>query len=198
MVCASCNHGWMARLEADAKPILLSMAAGDPVSLGPEAQRVLAAWALKTAVVHDNAQGKPWRPTPMGAECRHLADTGIPTSNVLVWLSSCLDPPPARARLWGTTATVTTMDGELTAAEAYGATLALGPVWLQMLYTTIPDLPQAFTLEQRPAIALIWPYQQAFDWSERENFTDEGFEDLASALPGVLRSTLRGDLATVA
>jgi hypothetical protein len=188
-VCTTCNSGWMAALEHQTKPILEAMAADEPVILDEHAQRILAAWALKTAIVHDCAQGAPWRPSAMTAEATHLAKTGVPTGNVLVWLSGFLDSPPARARLWGTTATVVTMNGERVTADIYGATLSLGPVCLQVMFTAVPEMADAFSIEERPTITLLWPYGSPFDWSERNSFADDGSEDLAAALPKILRDT---------
>jgi hypothetical protein len=37
----------------------------------------------------------------------------------------------------------------------YGATIALGPVAFQVVYTTIPQLSVAYALEERPPISLI-------------------------------------------
>ena len=196
-VCAPCNNVWMARLEDRAKPIVQAMSADEPVILDEVAQRVLAAWALKTAIVLDCAQGAPWRPSAMTDEARHLAEAGVPTSNVLVWLSGFLDPPPARARLWGTTVSVVTMSDEPISADIYGATMCLGSVCLQVVYTSAPELPEALAIEARPAINLLWPYRAPFDWSERNSFADDGFEDLAGALPRLLRSTF-SSLADIA
>ena len=188
-VCATCNNGWMADLEERAKPLIRAMAADEPVILDEDAQRVLAAWALKTAIVHDCAPGGPWRPSAMSAEARHLAQTGAPTGNVLVWLSGFLDAPPARARLWGTIANVVTMDGAQVTADIYGATFSLGPVCFQIIFTAVPDMAEAFAIEERPTISLLWPYRSPFGWSERNSFADDGFEDLAAALPRILRDT---------
>lgn len=69
----------------------------------------------------------------------------------------------------------------------YGATIALGPAALQVLYTTIPQLSVAYALEERPPISLIWPYRAPVDWGEREEFAQQGFADYIDALPSVFR-----------
>jgi hypothetical protein len=180
----------MGRLEEQAKPLIEAMVRDEPVILDRTAQRVLAAWALKTAIVFDAAQGAPWRPSAMTAEARHLADTGNPTVHVLVLLSGFVNAPPARAWLWGTAANVVTLTGEHITADIYGAAIALNTVCLQVMYAAIPDLRDAFAIEERPAINLIWPYRAPFDWSKKNSFADTGFEALAAVLPNLLRSTL--------
>jgi hypothetical protein len=50
-VCGTCNNGWMSALEAQVQPILTPMLLGQSVTLSESAQRVIARWAVKTAVV---------------------------------------------------------------------------------------------------------------------------------------------------
>ena len=52
-VCRSCNGGWMAQLEARAKPGLVSLKSGEPLEIGSDGQHVLAWWLLKNAVVKE-------------------------------------------------------------------------------------------------------------------------------------------------
>lgn len=188
VVCATCNNGWMSRLESSTRAVLVPMIHGEGILLDRNAQRTLAAWALKTASVADHAQGNPWRRTSMEAERRHLAELGEPSADVLVWLAARLDPPPAQIYLWGTAAIPAPTAGELDGYVIYGATIALGPLAFQVLYTTIPQLSVAYALEERPAINLIWPYRAPVDWRDREEFAEEGFADYIDALPSVLRS----------
>ncbi|WP_216898412.1 hypothetical protein [Nocardia alni] len=53
IVCASCNNGWMSRLEQDTKPLLIRLfrSHGRSIPLETDAQLTLARWAFKTAVV---------------------------------------------------------------------------------------------------------------------------------------------------
>jgi hypothetical protein len=190
VVCATCNNGWMSRLEASTRAIMIPMIRDEATLLDRNAQRILASWALKTANVADHAQGDDWRHTPMEAERRHLAECGEPSANVLVWLAGRLDPPPAQIYLWGSTATPAVPANAVDDYVIYGATITLGPVALQVIYTTIPELPVAYALEERPAINLIWPYRAPFDWCEREEFAEQGFADYIEALPSVLQGAI--------
>lgn len=54
-LCEDCNGGWMAKLEGDAKRMLF----GAHRELAPSDSRVLAHWALKTAVVLNVSQPAP-------------------------------------------------------------------------------------------------------------------------------------------
>lgn len=190
MVCAACNNGWMARLENQTKSLFDAMEGTEPLTLEERAQQTLSAWALKTAIVFDHAQGIPWQPTEMADERQHIAETSAPSENVLVWLASCFDAPPAQARLWGTRAALTTTSAKTLEASVLGATFSLGQVCLQVLYSTIPSMLEAFALQQRPAITLIWPYRDPFDWSTRNSFANEDLREFAAAIPTTLRSAL--------
>jgi hypothetical protein len=51
VVCAECNNGWMSSLEARAKDLLIPMMRGEAQTLDQDAQRLIAIWATKTALV---------------------------------------------------------------------------------------------------------------------------------------------------
>ena len=53
VVCGSCNHGWMSRLEDAAKPLLVPMFKGEQVSFDLKQQLILATWAVKTGMVFE-------------------------------------------------------------------------------------------------------------------------------------------------
>jgi hypothetical protein len=50
-VCKKCNNGWMATLERDVKPYLNKMLVGQTARLRSNAQKNLAFWCAKTALV---------------------------------------------------------------------------------------------------------------------------------------------------
>lgn len=52
-VCASCNSGWMSRLEDNVKPVLIPMIQGRPTTLSVAQQRLIAAWAQLKALTLD-------------------------------------------------------------------------------------------------------------------------------------------------
>lgn len=201
-VCASCNNGWMSRLETATKELFVAMTGGGPLILDREMQQTLAAWALKTMIMHDLAQVGPWSPTDMPQELEHLACTGVPTDRVVVLLSSCLDAPPAQTRLWGTSVAVQDDPrSDTREASVLGATISLGPVCFQLLYSSIPDMAETFAREERPAITLIWPYRAPFDWTTRAEFLNHDLLQLAEAVPTIVRSALQSrehELAGVA
>jgi len=54
-VCAGCNSGWMSQLESLARPLILPMLFRQhaTVELAPDAQRTIATWAVKTAMMSE-------------------------------------------------------------------------------------------------------------------------------------------------
>ena len=57
--CRECNHGWMERLETAVRPWLTPMINGQNVTLPPEAQQIVAGWAIKTAIMFLHATSPP-------------------------------------------------------------------------------------------------------------------------------------------
>ncbi len=57
-VCHGCNTGWMAKLEREAKPVLLPLIQGKATTIGPPEEILIATWATKTAIVLDATLSK--------------------------------------------------------------------------------------------------------------------------------------------
>lgn len=62
-VCATCNGGWMVRLEDQVRLPLLKMKSGEGLIIGPDGQKVLTKWLLKNALVRElvTPEGSPFR-----------------------------------------------------------------------------------------------------------------------------------------
>ena len=52
-VCASCNNGWLSRLENRVKPIIEGLFDEESVTLECSDQKTLVAWGVKNAMVHE-------------------------------------------------------------------------------------------------------------------------------------------------
>jgi len=85
-VCDSCNTGWLSVLENDVKPILAPMLHGrGSVSLSVDDQRLLATWAVKTALMIDLSGGSPIIPAGFYQEFRLRRE---PHEAQVVWLGA--------------------------------------------------------------------------------------------------------------
>jgi hypothetical protein len=76
----------MSQLEERAKPILLPLMAGEKTNLSPEAQRILATWATKTAMVAERSF-----PREIGisqAEREWIKNRDEPPLNWRVWIAA--------------------------------------------------------------------------------------------------------------
>lgn len=82
-VCGACNNGWMSSLEAAAQPILTPLILRQPAELDAAAQKTLATWATKTAMVYQlTTKHEAIRPHQFRALRDHLR----PPAGVQVWL----------------------------------------------------------------------------------------------------------------
>src|SRR6266508_2629033 len=62
-VCVTCNNRWLSVLEKDVQPVLGPLIHGEERTLAPDEQRLLATWAIKTALMLDLGGGRPLIPT---------------------------------------------------------------------------------------------------------------------------------------
>jgi hypothetical protein len=84
-VCANCNSGWMSQLEARAKPVLSPMIRGIALHLSADTQKLIATWALKTAIMAQCAAGEKITPVHDALWLYH--DQEPPDRNVIVILA---------------------------------------------------------------------------------------------------------------
>lgn len=62
-VCGPCNHGWMQRIDMDAKPMLLELAWGRSTRIAQSDAALFARWATKTALMRALTDAESLRPT---------------------------------------------------------------------------------------------------------------------------------------
>jgi hypothetical protein len=87
-VCRTCNNRWLAVLEHDVKPLLGSLVQGRDQSLLPSGQRLLATWAVKTALMLDLSGDRPLIPTGFYHDLR-LQRSPLPSH--IVWIGAYRD-----------------------------------------------------------------------------------------------------------
>lgn len=90
-VCVDCNNGWMKRLEDDTKLILTPMIEGRARRLSVADQRVLFAWAAKTALnfAFWSESGFDWPiPSHLAHELYAGRVTREPMDHVGVWVTA--------------------------------------------------------------------------------------------------------------
>lgn len=90
IVCGTCNNGWMATLEGQARPLLTQMGGGTPADLDMAQQILVAAWAVKTAMTAEMTLEMALTPSyEFDQESRGTVATGVrPPVNVPVNLAA--------------------------------------------------------------------------------------------------------------
>lgn len=90
-VCYPCNTGWMSDLETRAKPHLERPFMGRSTTLFAESQRMLARWAVKTALMIACGVTEDARPrTSYG----HFYKWGEPQPETRIWVGAFVSSPP--------------------------------------------------------------------------------------------------------
>ena len=99
--CDGCNSGWMADIEAAAKPIVGPMVIGQPTELDAGAQQIVASWvALKGQVAAQASKLDPGIPEPHYAGVYNVR--GAPANTMRMWVGHrwiLADHQPGRAQI---------------------------------------------------------------------------------------------------
>lgn len=176
-VCASCNNGWMAKLEDAASRVLRPMILGTPANLSERDAATVAAWIHKTALVNmlmtddaEQARGD----LLLGQELRHLyaiKEHQHPPSQTQFW-SGRYTGEARVASAW-VTPMVAFVEGLGVPAvpQAYAMTLVIGRLLLQGLRFTLPLLE--FEVQNTLGLAPMWPTQGVVPWAQGEDVGDE-------------------------
>lgn len=133
-LCASCNNGWMSRLENDAKPVLKSILDDKSKDLYASAQLTIARWAVKTAMVLEAIDSK--RPWFYSEDERQMmrADLSLP-HRTSVWIAKCVKQP----NIYSAAKDHRTTPGD-DGVHAFGTTMAFGSLALQIVSIKTPNV----------------------------------------------------------
>lgn len=172
-VCRRCNSGWLSQLESAAKLFLTPMIRGEPQTLGWEQQRIVATWAMKTAAVIDRTHRHRTIPPEHG---RVLRERREPPPGIYVWLAA-----------YGVDTFVGTHKGFQfplggQRGDAYGATLSIGHLVLQILGLPEEDIePLSLPSPTLDFIVQVWPIVDgSIRWPPKYAVDDQGLENLSA------------------
>ncbi len=143
-VCGACNQGWMSALEGRCKPVLGPLIHGHRARLEPDAQAVLALWAVKTAWAFQSTNPATSTCT---ADQRHALATEHAVPNGMRVLLGGYDEAGGRVLCfsWYTAGSTRAGVGRL---DASATTLVIGRVVLQVLQLTASDGPSETPVQQ--------------------------------------------------
>jgi hypothetical protein len=189
-VCGDCNGGWMARLEDGVRPILERMLAGCSSELHAGGQRTLATWALKTAMMFDQASPAAARVIP-SPYYRALMETGEPPCGVKAWIASY---DQTQETVSYVNAAEVTALGEVDPTErnVFTRSFTIGPAAFQVFGSTSSALIDLIAAWEGRDVHQLWPTGESFVWTPRPALDDAGFMRFAdSILRDIVSRTLR-------
>ena len=186
-VCGDCNHGWMERLESQARPILTPMLRDEPRVLTAPDQHVVATWATKTMLTMQGANIGGER--VVGPErYRWFCENQTPLSVSHVWLCRYTDRTrwPLSVHQWG----MGVLPGAEGAPEsdgpmnAFGVAFAIGPLAFWLFGYDLPGDLQT-SVGSDDAHLLIWPaLGPDVRWPPRKSLEREAqLDELARRMP---------------
>lgn len=187
-VCRTCNNEWMSRLETAARPLLQRLwtpaYALGWTTVSPGDASIVAAWATKTAWMHERATDPDPTPTP---EMRtHLKDTRLPPELTSVWAGRSVEQEDFFARF--SRVTVHHRDAAWDSQERRHVVMcALAFRGLVLLVRTDdgPGVPKI----QLPAThwRSLWPAAETVLWPPMQRIVDQELTQIVANLSSWLR-----------
>jgi hypothetical protein len=184
-VCKSCNTGWMHELETTAEPILAPLIQGKAGAWHQWRQTVAATWAMKTAIMVEQASAPELRAIPNGIFPGFQQILRPPLPPYLqVWTAAYAGPSPhfyGRAMLrLELTADGVAVPNDLT---AYGACLQIGALTFRLFGHIIKDGPiNVPDADIARCLVPIWPVSPRAEWPPELAVDDDGIELLVKSM----------------
>ncbi len=185
VVCGRCNNGWMSEVENAAATVLVPLLRGAPGLLTPDDQAALATWTLKTGCVIDAAAIGGGGPRFPQAHRRWLLEHHSPPALSAAWITTWPGTTTAWTHHWGLEA-LEQGESSSGSVNAYGATIALGPIVLRGYAATEEPLAPAYIRERRDGVFRIWPPVDAMSWRPQFWLSADELEEFAYGIPQAL------------
>lgn len=187
--CRRCNNEWMSALEQQVIPLLLPLMQGTPTTLNAEAQKRIAIWLFKTALMYDLHTERTQGTYFTAEECRALKVSQTIPADCMMFLGQyrgeqlemitrevSFSPDPQK---------LPESHRNMLEFEAYTASFAIKHLALQLfafrrpkhLINEILDIEIA---DWSPAEIQIWPITERFaDWPPPRLMDDVIFDRFA-------------------
>jgi hypothetical protein len=175
-VCAACNNGWMSQLEGNVKPILSPLIRGQRRTLWTDHQRLIAAWAIKMAMVFEFT-GPPKDPYFTQDERAALRAGTLPENSFVMLARYVGRKYLGRAN----DRQITALDRSESEFLAYVSTFAIGQLVLQSVSHRNPlaRLDES-ALDAGDEGVIVHPTTAIRWWPPTAAFNDEGLEALGA------------------
>ncbi len=184
-VCSRCNNGWMSALESVNVPIIGSMSHDLSIPLDQEAQRKVAGWVVKTAMVLDStprkqASARFYRKS----DCAAMRESLTIPQDTRAWIGRS-DEKHLRAH--GTYAQALNETTGSVIAQSTIVTLMVGHFIAQVITQRKPEPASSLSMPvSQPRFAdweayllPIWPMERILIWPPKRSFTNGGPEGIA-------------------
>jgi hypothetical protein len=182
-VCGTCNNGWMSDLESDNIPVIGVMLEDNPTDLNEDQQKLVAAWAVKTAMMSDSMKGRN-APNKFytRAECVAMREKREIPKDTLIWIGRADGMHLADV---GNDFTLNDTNGDRLVTNI-ATTIAVGHFIVQVV--TVHHNQAGKRLSDIPCkignwadkLIQIWPIQQpVVHWPPQGTFTNGGPEGIA-------------------
>lgn len=186
-VCATCNNGWMSRIENWTNPLLIRMIRGESIVLSPSQRRLIAAWCQLKCISVDALYGGRYEGIRyLPAEvARSFGQHEQPLLNSIVRVGRFERPPQGVMLRWGRHMGNVALTKEHPPMNLVTVTLAIGFLMAQVVIGAwVPDSPTPNAVfPPCPDWAVIcWPveYAAGHSWPPPTSITPDRFDDLAS------------------
>lgn len=135
LLCWPCNGKWMESIEKRVAPLLLQLAAGTPVALSAEDQRLISLWAVVASFIRGKLSKAP--SSVINADCESVRKTDEVPEGYKVWIvqGARRDDLPTRHHSYLTSAGVAYLgwiwlgSTVVVVASANGAEAAMFALW---------------------------------------------------------------------
>ena len=190
-LCASCNNGWMSRLENEAKPVMKSILDDKLKDIDISAQSTLARWALKTAMVLESIDSdRTWFYSEDERQLMGAVQSLPPRTSV--WIAKCINQP----NIYSAAKDLRTAPNN-GGVRAYATTMAFGSLAFQIVsIKTSVAIPENVTLTYEitggpwdQTLLQVWPaMQKSMEWPPQYGLNSEfGLDALTERLSPATR-----------
>lgn len=172
VACKRCLHGWMGRLDAQVRPLLVPLVTGKELNLTPTAQRSLAAWIAKTLMIAEFASGDGVV-TPR-AERETLRATMEPPKSWNIWIARSSGRNWVARYVRHTAGLGVAKKG--VQRDTQSVTLGMGRIIVHVMASTVPGMK--FELPGKTdSFHFLWPVRKPLSWPPHSALDHDEMED---------------------
>jgi hypothetical protein len=176
-LCQKCNNHWLNSMETAARPFLERMVTGRPVSLESTAQRTMAQWSYKTALLMQLVRPANVRVVP-GERYRAFYANERPPADARVWLGAVEGGPAVHEA-----STVAKLNSPTSEAEAWVTIISIGHLLVVCAgRRVVSDGPLRWrAASEGRAFLPVWPASvRALAWPPPDMLRDLDLRDLGT------------------